>query len=627
MASGNLATQLLAGLKWLFKAIIAFLVLAAILLPFVLMMYMKDIGEVQSLPVDTAIAWLAVVSVLTSLFLLYLAWRIIRALFLHPFGSWKVFGATTSGRLVALGITTLIMPKAVWALIMAPVSFVLELVRRLPDQAARSVFTISGAGGNAMSIKDAMTQLIIMVRNMFADIGAAFDKTVSGVSIPDIVVALGLWAVAGHLLSSAVPSDNGTITGFEESRLVRYFKSISEKQRYGIILASVFLIAAYLSIAAIVAIPWLHEEQIPQGLSRENLEKMLNNILPTSSTQLEERLHGMPALDDDPLTPLSEALTQLSSRETEGETFMLSFLSQDVADSKAARNKAISQCRQMPAEIMNRAAQIRMTALNSFDVETATLMSNMERSYFIREIQRTVSSDYSVIENKFQECIAAVGSADTQFRAIAQQGAALLASHAAGEGSDMTQERGQTTVLALNSIFERLYSASRSLRDVSEVTLPPRTFYSPPEPGIGWGPFGLVARWLMRTKSFALTLITGMLGFGLLGSAISTFVRTGEDRIQQSAFTGEIASMVIRGLSAAVVVFLSVKGGLAIFSTGDSEPNAYVLFFTCLVGAVFSEDVWRWARGKFIENLDEKDDNGKTYQNKSLCMDTKKRRN
>ena len=51
---------------------------------------------------------------------------------------------------------------------------------------------------------------------------------------------------------------------------------------------------------------------------------------------------------------------------------------------------------------------------------------------------------------------------------------------------------------------------------------------------------------------------------------------------------------LIRGLSAAIVVFLAAEEGLAIFSsTGSADSNPYVLLFTCLIGAVFSQDVWQ----------------------------------
>ena len=53
---------------------------------------------------------------------------------------------------------------------------------------------------------------------------------------------------------------------------------------------------------------------------------------------------------------------------------------------------------------------------------------------------------------------------------------------------------------------------------------------------------------------------------------------------------------MVRGFTAAVVVYLAVEGGLNIFSAGSNQANPYVLLFVCMVGAVFSEDVWVIAR-------------------------------
>ena len=45
------------------------------------------------------------------------------------------------------------------------------------------------------------------------------------------------------------------------------------------------------------------------------------------------------------------------------------------------------------------------------------------------------------------------------------------------------------------------------------------------------------------------------------------------------------------------MVFL---GSYAILGDQTSEPNPYIVFVTCLVGAVFSEDIWSWARERFL---------------------------
>ncbi len=88
-----------------------------------------------------------------------------------------------------------------------------------------------------------------------------------------------------------------------------------------------------------------------------------------------------------------------------------------------------------------------------------------------------------------------------------------------------------------------------------------------------------------------------MLGFGILGAAASTFV---DEKRRQQVELKVLGSIMVKGLSATVVIFLAVKGGLAIFTTTNStEPNPYVLFFFCLVGAVCSDEVWIFARDLF----------------------------
>jgi hypothetical protein len=129
---------------------------------------------------------------------------------------------------------------------------------------------------------------------------------------------------------------------------------------------------------------------------------------------------------------------------------------------------------------------------------------------------------------------------------------------------------------------------------------------SVPTPGDDLGIFKGIAQWLIKPSSMALVLIVGMLGFGLFGAVISTFVRetsNTEEYNKDAVIIKDIPGVIIRGISAAIVIFLGVKGGLAIFSSGEGEPNPYALFFTCLVGAVYSEKIWEWAKEKLSSSL------------------------
>jgi hypothetical protein len=114
----------------------------------------------------------------------------------------------------------------------------------------------------------------------------------------------------------------------------------------------------------------------------------------------------------------------------------------------------------------------------------------------------------------------------------------------------------------------------------------------PPKLGESLGPLRFLAAWLLNADSIPLTVIVGMIGFGLLGSAISTFVRERDPANANKPLVEDWMGAVIRGFSAAVVVYLSVQGGLGILSGADAEINPYVTLFVCFISAVFSELVW-----------------------------------
>jgi hypothetical protein len=120
---------------------------------------------------------------------------------------------------------------------------------------------------------------------------------------------------------------------------------------------------------------------------------------------------------------------------------------------------------------------------------------------------------------------------------------------------------------------------------LSNFDIPKR---SEPKASLGV-PLGTLSGWLLDVRSPELVLITGLIGFGLFGALASSSIRPASagDRGPARAF--------VRGISAAVLVYLAAVGGLAVFAR-DASPNPYSVYFACFVAAVFSEDVWQWAR-------------------------------
>ena len=118
-------------------------------------------------------------------------------------------------------------------------------------------------------------------------------------------------------------------------------------------------------------------------------------------------------------------------------------------------------------------------------------------------------------------------------------------------------------------------------------------------PSDALGFIGKAAKWLLATELRDLALITGLLAFGIFGALAASFIRqTAAAPGQTLPTSGWIVPALIRGVAAAVLVFLAVVGGLSVFTQAGPEPrpNPYAVFFTCFIAAVFSEDVWLWAR-------------------------------
>ncbi len=128
--------------------------------------------------------------------------------------------------------------------------------------------------------------------------------------------------------------------------------------------------------------------------------------------------------------------------------------------------------------------------------------------------------------------------------------------------------------------------------------------------------FGFMSRWLLQTRSLSLALIVGMFGFGLLGAISSSYIRanirragtpdkpekkgkkvTTEDVLDDL----DLRSLLITGITAAIIIFLSVKGALVVLTASESAANInpYVLFFICFAAALYNEEVWQWVLEKF----------------------------
>jgi hypothetical protein len=118
------------------------------------------------------------------------------------------------------------------------------------------------------------------------------------------------------------------------------------------------------------------------------------------------------------------------------------------------------------------------------------------------------------------------------------------------------------------------------------------------------GPVGVWSGWLLDTEQMPVVIIVGLVGFSLLGATVSRAVRAGDNKLTTGISLDDLLIVIAGGTTAAVVVFLGAYGGLAILGSSGGDPNPYIVFATCLMGAIYSEDVWTWAHRRLLPSAD-----------------------
>jgi hypothetical protein len=588
------------GVLWSGKAILLIVIVAATFALLVLLSDLQGSGD-SKLPASAVAAWLIVVGLGVVLAVLFFVTRAVIRFFRAPPGTWNLFGDTAESRLIGLGAVTLIYPKAIVWLVTVPILTIGQLFMDLPQVITRVNPLAPADESGTLSLEQISSRLILLLQGTANEVVKALYRLFERVSVAEVILALALWVIIGQLLSIAPGSAPDGASGLKQVRVIAYLRNLSESQRRYLWIGLVFFAGIYLSIAAIVAIPWLEEDKNPQNLTRERLEKALLTLVPKSDDVDLNVVAKDAAGPPDPLLQLDESLKETLKRLNDAKdvkepwaqqnaSFITDEIGRAISTVRGARTALHERQTQLQENIRRRRSQIVNEALAAFDSETMSPMSVQERALFFRDIQRTAQRQASDMQGAMNDCAQAVSVADKQVESFARDSNLALS------------KLSQTTLSPSGSRFwsHDMIGLSMS-RGCTSMSLGPSQ-YEPPDPGATWGPFAVVSQWLLRTKSHALTLITGMLGFGLLGASIATFIRPSA-QASISSPAGDAATTIIRGLSAAIVIFLAAKGGLAIVSSSEAEPNAYVLFFTCLVGAVFSESVWEWAKVKLGGSL------------------------
>lgn len=210
-----------------------------------------------------------------------------------------------------------------------------------------------------------------------------------------------------------------------------------------------------------------------------------------------------------------------------------------------------------------------------------------------RAINRMELTDNSILNQRLRQ----VDKADL-FEWYAKNRSAML-NHI---GALRTQIGIHTNELVLNENEGTVFTAIDKLMNDTMLGKRPAASVIPVRPPIGsdLGFFQRIAGWLTSSESYHLTIIIGLFGFGLLGAGGSTFIKEQEGTSATKPILTDLIKVFVKGFTAAIVIFLAVKGSLSVLSTNNAEPNPYALFFVTFVAAVFNEESWSWAKDKFL---------------------------
>jgi hypothetical protein len=513
-------------------------------------------------------------------------------------GAWNLrglLGSTPLTRLVGLAFTTLVFRSAVISVILAPWRFLRALTFDLLMVLNGPLGGSSGIGSvSAPTFANDLSQLLGAT---FSRLVATISDQVSDFPWIDLILALGTWAGVALLLAPRSSPGAPPISRFSE-----WWGRLSVDQRHRYSLGAMLLVAAYLSIAAIVAVPWLIVTPDATAITKERLEaRLLEGALNEAVLARELAIDTTTA--NDPLrAPFdhtgelqADFVRALGGRDTAAWISAFAQFRGDIGKADNNRKEFLAKLAETQQSILDRQKNLLSGVLADFESNASTQMTQGERTQYVQSLERWFRKEVGELQAYAIRLRGVLSERDTE-----------LLSRMGERESEFEYARLQLRARARDTSVP-MPTPESSLRQVSFsthgtgvlgfLTLPSAQLRpDPPDPGSQWGPFRWVAQWLLRTRTLALVQITGMLGFGLFGAAIAGLGGPPKTADDPTTPVRDLGFVIVFGLASTLVVFLSVKGGLAAIGQAAGEPNSYVLFAACFVGAVYSDRVWKWAQ-------------------------------
>jgi hypothetical protein len=577
-----------------------------------------------SLITPIAILVLLIVLLIT---LIALAVRIIKSILKKNVSDTAV---THNSRLVATGIVAFTFSHTLYLTLVYPMIMLFENVNYLadflmynssPSQRYADILNPSNIGNSFVNFLSNLP------------LGRIFLAIATGVVVYQFVKYLFLEIGEPSVQPPAVPRTGNALV-------------------YNLMIVAILGFSLFLVISVFISIPYLNDLKKPALFTKTNLDSALNGIRVLDSMSTTNNLTQSPipnnSLEDSLLKDpgVSAVYMKLSSTDRDAvKSISDSFKNINLRRSQAldAINKQVVEFNSAKLSVMRDLSDeyIKNSLSNSVNKdELFTSIIHVYRRY-IQGFRTSLTQTYYQVEASDRNNLAEYQRTFNQIR-----------------NSISNVDTSNAAIAPVFSSNPYLIAPQFSSYNYNElqgaVNETPYVEVSKRD-GSDWGIFGLVSRYLIKTESLDLVLLIGMLGFGLLGASVSSFQNvkittlpainppennplannlpsnvpannasanvppaenpeannvppvesisdSGQfiDTFKTKPIIKDFWGVLARGFSAAILIYLATKGGIAILTTStSSDPNGYILLFMCFVGAVFSEKVWASVKTKY----------------------------
>jgi hypothetical protein len=493
------------------------------------------------------------------------------------------FGASPQQQLVSLGLSCLVFPAVIVGIVQSIIRSLVDLATTVPSEMFNG-WNLARGMLRQNQIDAVLSSLAYALAQSWTKGFTLALRDLESVPAVDVLLMIALGSALGLVLKMA-SRDSVTLDATSQTR--------SNGRLQDIAFFGILGIATYLSIGAVAAISVLQNPtKVTEDIGATRLKELLENDRQSSESAFEKLSVASPFSD------LEKALASESDpsiRNLEGSVSGWSITRDEILK---VREDFVSGLRKKRDDNIS-------LAVISYQVENIDRKGGRESGQYFLDLKNWYNRTLGTMAREISDYTDAVNSMEVFWKQISSP---LLESLNEKNADETPEARAKRIT---GGFVSGIQSSSNGITVLlSQIKIPSHQEDPMPQRrtlGSDLGIFSWLASWILRTESLPLALIVGMIGFGLLGSASSTFIRERADQKSGQPLVRDLTGVIIRGLSAAILVFLAVEGGLAVFGVASSgpspEPNPFVIFLTCLVAAVFSETVWNAASERLCDAL------------------------